>query len=65
MPWVRVVATSRAKPTAASQAENASNSIGAAEKLVVDNCIAHTERVINKESIIASRHRRAERRWVR
>lgn len=65
MPWVRAVATSRASPALASQAENANRSIGEAEKLVVPSCKAHRERAINKESIIPSKHKRADRRWVR
>jgi len=65
VPWVRAVATSRASPALASQAENASRSIGEAEKWVVLSCRAHRERAMNRESIIPSKHRRAERRWVR
>jgi len=34
VPWVRAVATRRARPVLASQAEKARRSIGAAEKLV-------------------------------
>lgn len=59
------MATSRARPALASQAENASRSIGAAEKLVVPSCRVQRERAINKDSIIPSKHRRAESRWVR
>ena len=29
------------------------------------NCRAHKERAMNKDSIMPSRQRRAERRWVR
>lgn len=65
MPWVRAVATRRARPALASQAENAKRSIGAAEKFVEFSCKVQMERAINKESIIPSRHRRTERRWVR
>jgi len=39
--------------------------MGEAEKWVVLSCRAHRERAINRESIIPSKHRRAERRWVR
>lgn len=49
----------------ASQAENASRSRGDTERLAESSCRAHTERAINKESIMPSRQRRAERRWVR
>lgn len=37
MPWVRAVATSRAKPALASQAEKARSNIGAVEKAVASN----------------------------
>ena len=62
---MRAVATKRASPALASQAENARRSIGEAEKWVVFSCRAHSERAINRESIIPSKHKRAERRWVR
>lgn len=62
---MREVATSKASPALASQAENARRSMGDAEKLVESSCRAHRERAMNSESIIPSRHRRAERRWVR
>jgi len=62
---VRDVATSKAKPALASQAEKASKSMGEAEKLVESNCRTQIERAIKSESIIASKHKRAERRWVR
>lgn len=62
---MRAVATRRARPTLASQAENASRSIGVAEELVESSCRAHKERAMNRESIMPSKQRRAERRWVR
>lgn len=65
MPCVRAVATSKARPALASQAENASKSIGEAEKFVVFSCKVHRERARNRESIMPSKQRRAERRWVR
>lgn len=62
---MRAVATSRARPAAASQAENANRSIGEAEKFVELNCRDHRESAMNKDSIIPSKQSRAERRWVR
>lgn len=62
---MRAVATSSASPTPASQAENAKRSIGEAEKFVESSWRVQRERAINRESIIPSRHSRAERRWVR
>jgi len=59
------VATNNAKPALASQAEKARRSIGEAEKLVESSCSVQIERAMKRESIIASKHRRAERRWVR
>lgn len=59
------MATSNASPALASQAENARRSIGEAEKLVESSWRVHRERAMNKESIIPSKHSRAERRWVR
>lgn len=59
------MATSRASPALASQAEKASKSIGEAEKLVESSWRVQTESAMKRESIIASKHRRAERRWVR
>lgn len=65
MPWVRAVATRRARPALASHAENASRSIGAAEKLVEFSWRVQRERAMNKDNIMPSKHKRAERRWVR
>lgn len=59
------MATNSPRPALASQAEKAKRSMGEAEKLVADSCMAHKERAINKESIIPSRQSRAERRWIR
>lgn len=59
------MATSRASPVLASQAENARRKTGKAEKLVELNCIDQRERAINRESIMPSKQRRADRRWVR
>lgn len=60
MPWVRAVATKSARPVLASQAEKASRSIGAVEKLVDSNCIAHRANAIKRDNIIPSKHRSAE-----
>lgn len=65
MPCVRAVATSNASPVLASQAENARRKTGRAEKFVEPNCIDHRDRAINRDSIIPSRQRRADSRWVR
>lgn len=65
MPWVRAVATRSAKPTLASQAENASRSKGEVEKLVEFSWRVQRERARNRESIMLSRHKRAESRWER
>lgn len=59
------MATRRAKPAPASQAEKANNKIGAAEKAVDSSCSIHRARAINKDSIMPSKHSRAESRWVR
>ena len=65
MPWVRAVATRRARPALASQAENANRSMGEGEKAVASSCNVQRDIAINSDSIIPSRQRRAERRWVR
>lgn len=49
----------------ASQAENASRSIGIIARLQKSMCKAHMEKARNSESIIPSRHRRVERKWSR
>lgn len=43
-PWVRVVATRRARPALAPHAANANRIIGAAEKSVDSSCRAQSER---------------------
>lgn len=62
---MRVVATSKARPALASQAENAKRSMGAVEKVVVSNCRVHKASAMNRDSIMPSKHKRAESRWVR
>lgn len=62
---MRHVATSRASPALASQAEKASRNMAEDEKLEEPSCKVQIERAIKRESIMASRHNRAERRWVR
>lgn len=62
---MRAVATSKASPALASQAEKARRSMGAADRFVESSCRVQIESPINKESIIPSKHKRAERRWVR
>ena len=59
------MATSRASPAPASQAEKASRRIGAAEKVVDSSCNIHRARAMNRDNIIPSKHNRADRRWVR
>lgn len=59
------MATSSARPALASQAEKARSKIGAAEKAVDSSCSVHRAKAINKDNIIPSRHRSADRRWVR
>ena len=62
---MRAVATKSASPVLASQAEKANSSIGAVEKLVDSNCSAHRARAINRDSIMPSKHNRAESKCVR
>ena len=64
-PWVRAVATSRARPVLASQAEKARRSKGAAEKVATSDWSIHSENAKKSDSIIPSRQRSTERRWVR
>lgn len=56
------MATNRASPALASQAEKASSNRGAAEKFTEASSRVHRESARNKDSIIPSRQRRAERR---
>lgn len=65
MPWVRAVATSRLSPALASQAEKASSNSGDDEKLVEESSSDHKESARKSESIMPSKHSRADRRWVR
>ena len=54
------MATSSARPALASQAEKASSRIGAAENVVDSSCNVHRASAINRDSIIPSRHSRAD-----
>lgn len=56
------MATRRARPALASQAENARRIMGEAEKLVAPSWRVHRDRAMNRESIIPSRQSRADRR---
>ena len=56
------MATRRASPALASHAEKARRSMGDVEKLVESSWRVHSERAVNKESIMPSKHKRAERR---
>lgn len=64
-PWVRVEATSRARPVAASQAENVSMIMG--RIVEIDDCVwmGHMARAIYMDNIMPSKHNKAEIRWVR
>lgn len=59
-PWVRVEATSIARPVPASQAENVSMNTGARVTDVIWVSTGQTDRVMYMESIMLSRHSRAE-----
>lgn len=59
------MATRRESPALASQAENASSSMGAAEKFVESICRIQSDSEMNSESIIPSRQRRADKRCIR
>lgn len=59
------MATSKARPVPASQAEKANSSMGEAEKLIESSCKVQTDSAMKRDSIIASKHKSAERRWVR
>lgn len=56
------MATSKASPNPASQAENAKSSIGVVVKAVALVCKDQIARRRNKDNINPSRHKRAERR---
>lgn len=58
-------ATNIARPVAASQAENVSMRSGIVVNVVVWFSMGQIERAIYIDSIILSRHRRAEIKWVR
>lgn len=62
---MRAVATRRARPALASQAEKANKSMGEGEKAVASSCSVQRDMAINRDNIIPSRQRRAERRCVR
>lgn len=62
---MRVVATKRAKPRLASQAENVSRIIGVREQVGVVIVMDQREMAINRDSIMLSRQMRADRRWER
>lgn len=59
-PWVRVEATSRASPVPASQAENTSIRMGKSVDDGVCIWMGHMDRAIYIDSIMLSRHSRAE-----
>lgn len=59
------MATRRPKPALASQAEKARRSIGATVWETASSCRDQIDRAIKSESIMPSRHKRADRRWVR
>lgn len=65
MPWVRAVATRRARPALASQAEIAKRKRGKAEELVDPMLKLQIEKATYRESIMPSRHKSADRRCVR
>lgn len=64
-PWVRVEATSRARPVPASQAENVSMRMGRVEEADAWVWMGHMARATYMDSIMLSKHSRAEIRWVR
>lgn len=57
-----MVATRRARPAPASQAEKANRIIGRDAEFIVLNWRVHKDRAINKESISPSKHKRADRK---
>lgn len=64
-PWVRVEATRIAKPVPASHAEKVNMRIGT---IINDGAwlsMGHIDRPTNIESIMLSKHSRADTRWVR
>ena len=65
MPWVRAVATSKARPALASQAENANSIRADEENAVAARFKVHRERPRNKDNIIPSKQSSADSKWVR
>ena len=59
------MATSIARPALASQAEKASINMGIVVEVVELSVRDHRESITNRASIMASRQRRADKRWVR
>lgn len=59
------MATSRASPALASQAEKARRIIGEVEKFVESSCRVQRERAMKRDNIMPSKHSRAESRWER
>lgn len=59
-PWVRVEATSMARPVPASQAENVSMNIGIRLKDAAWFSMGQIDRLMYMASIMPSRHSRAE-----
>lgn len=64
-PWVRVEATSIARPVLASQAENANMSTGSRVGEAVWFSIGHVDKAMYSDSIMLSKHSKAEIKWVR
>ena len=62
---MRAVATRSPRPALASQAEKARRIIGAIEKLEEFSCRVQSAKAMNRDSIIPSKHKRADKRWVR
>lgn len=60
-----MAATRRARPELASQAENVNRIMGASDKEGEFIVMDHMASARNRESIIPSRQRRADRRWDR
>lgn len=64
-PWVRVDATSIARPVPASQAENVSMSMGIRVNDAAWFSTGQVDKAMYMDNIMLSRHSRAETRWVR
>lgn len=62
---MRVVATNRARPALASQAENVNKIMGIMEQVGDAIVIDQREMAINNDNIIPSIQIRADRRWER